>query len=658
MDHVLGDLDGKTDVLRFIVAFLSFHDWLWLSSCSRSLATSELRRFVLSQGVLRVPPPPLVEGCELPTASYYADSYLRRMQPEMLSCITKIKVPRTGIHLLKLLRVLPALRSLSFWDYPYWTSENHELDVEEPAINVAAILQLVPTLHELNVVDADITLSDLMHVAVQHGPELNRMSLIKWPLRTLDLAETDVVDLAPLKILAQLQSLSVRRTNVASLGVLEALPELHALDVSETRIVDFEALKFLSKLETLNMSKNWVSTDLKGLQHLTALQSLKATNLGASDSLKLTLKCPELEILDVQNTPLTDLEFATNVRNLIYLDIRWTHARDRRPLAALESLEQLLLDTQERGRATAMDYDWLSKLHKLKKLKMYKHTYPDDIAEMLQGDVEERSTTPGAVKGLTIPVRHRVPSTFLKSMSRHGALNVLELPPLTDYTPLTLVSSTLHHLRLQQWCTDDLAQIVALGELPALSRLSMSLPPTSQVMDLSPLEGFVQLSQLELLDVLFEDLSPLKALIHLNKLVLSLPDRKKRQFVRRHKDHQTTFEFLLQLTKLEELSLVGRVDFRESALLSGMQKMRRLWLNATKIEDATPLSSLTRLELLDLGLTPLASVEGIAKLPTLEAIWIPAAVDCKALRDATKFPRLHAIWHSDGYNCLWTDHKF
>lgn len=476
------------------------------------------------------------------------------------------------------------------------------------------------------------------------------------------------MDLAPLVVLPQLQSLSVRRTNVVTLAVLEALPELHVLDVSETRVVDFAPLKALQQLETLDMSKNWVSTDLSVLQHLTALRSLKVTNIGASDSLELTLKCPELEILHLQNTRLTDLEFVRELLNLTYLDIRWTHVGDRRPLAALEQLEQLLLDTRERGAPPTAEeqelpvptanYEWLSSLHKLKKLRMYKHNYQDDIADVLREDVEERGATVVATRGLTIPMAHRVPSAFLKYASREGALNSLELPPLVDYSPLSLMSTTLRHLRLQQWCADDLAQIVALGEMPALTRLSMSLPPTAQVMDLLPLEGFVQLKQLELLDVLFEDLTPLGALVNLEKLVLSLPDRGKRQLARRHKDHQTTFEFLVNLTQLQELSLVGRVDFKGASLLSGMDKMRKLWLNATKVEDAAPLATLTRLEMLDLGLTPLTTVEGIPRLLELECIWIPEAVDCKTLRDPINFPRLHSIWHPDDYNCLWTDHKF
>ncbi|GMF24154.1 unnamed protein product [Phytophthora lilii] len=550
----------------------------------------------------------------------------------MLRCLTRAKVPRTGMHLLSLLRALPALRALRFWDYPYWTPEDDAPEDEEPAINVAAVLQLLPSLQELNVADADVTLAELLDMAAQPPP--NELQPVGWNLRALDLAETDVVDLAPLVVLPQLQSLSVRRTNVATLAVLEALPELHVLDVSETRVVEFSALKALQQLETLDMSKNWVTTNLSVLQHLPALRSLKATNIGASDSLELRLKCPELEILHLQNTRLTDLEFARELPNLTFLDIRWTHVGDRRPLAALASLEQLLLDTRERGEPTGdtadpplpvppANYEWLGCLHKLKKLRMYKHNYQDDIADVLREDVEERGQTVVSTRGLTIPQTHRVPSSFLRYVSREGALSSLELPPLTDYSPLTLLGPTLRHLRLQQWCADDLAQIVALNDMPALTRLSMSLPPTAQVMDLLPLEGFVQLTQLELLDVLFEDLAPLGALVKLEKLVLSLPDRGKRQLARRHKDHQTSFEFLSQLTQLQELSLAGRVDFKDATLLSGMLKMRRLWLNATKVEDAAPLATLTRLEMLDLGVTPVTTVEGIPQLLELQSIWIP-----------------------------------
>ncbi|RLN51056.1 hypothetical protein BBJ28_00010663 [Nothophytophthora sp. Chile5] len=654
---VLGDLDGKTDVLRFVVGFLRFRDWQALSSASRSLAASDLRKFVLSECVLRVPPPPLADGSEaLPAASYYVDSFLSKMAPESLACVTRLRVPRTGMHLLSLLRVLPALRSLRFWDYPYWTPEPGEPEDDEPAINVAAVVQLLPALQDLNVADADITLAELLDAP---------STPMGCNLRALDLAETDVVDLAPLVMLAQLQSLNLRRTGVLSLAALEALPNLSSLDVSETRVVDFAPLRALPLLETLDMSKNWVATDLSVLQHLPALRSLKIHNLGASDPLEITLRCPELEVLHMQNTRLADLEFVRELPNLTYLDIRWTNVGDRRPLGALHALEQLLLDTRDRG-ATVGDqlelppatYEWLGSLHKLRKLRMYKHNYLDDIGDVLREDIEEGETAVVATGGLSIPMAHRVPSSFLANVSTCGSLRSLELPPLTDYTPLELLAPSLRHLRLQQWCAEDLTQILALGEMPALTRLSMSLPPTAQIMDLLPLEGFVQLTQLELLDVLFEDLTPLGALVNLEKLVLSLPDRGKRQLARRHRDHHPSFDFLPRLTQLQELSLVGRVDFKDASLLSGMHKMRRLWLNATKVEDATPLAALTCLEMLDLGLTPLTSVVGIEQLPQLEEIWIPEAVSCDALRNADNFPRLHAIWHPEDYNCLWTDHKF
>ncbi|KAG7388542.1 hypothetical protein PHYBOEH_007806 [Phytophthora boehmeriae] len=666
MEHILGDLDGKTDLLRFIVGFLSFRDWQNVSSCSRILSTSDLRRFVLSRSVLRVPPPPISVDDTLPTASFYADSFLTHMAPEMLRCIASVQVPRTGVHLLSLLRVLPALNSLRFWDYPYWTPEAEEQQEDEPAINVAAVLQLLPTLQDLNVADADVTLSELLD-APSAGVH-RALEPSGWHLRALDLAETDVADLSPLVVLNKLQSLSVRRTDVAALNVLEALPELHALDVSETRVTDFAPLKALTALETLDMSRNWVATDLEMLQNLTALRSLKLVNVGASDSLQLVLNCPELEILHVQNTRLTDIEFARSLPHLTYLDIRWTHVGDRRPLAALESLEQLLLDTRERGAVLEQEdapfptapatYEWLNGLHKLRKLRMYKHNYQDDIGDVLREDVEERGSAVVETGGLTIPMAHRVPSNFLSHVSNQGALRSLEIPPLTDYSPLMIVGPLIQHLRLQQWCAEDLAQILALGSMPNLTRLSMSLPPTAQVMDLLPLEGFVQLTQLELLDVLFEDLTPLGALVNLEKLVLSLPDRGKRQMARRHRGHHTSFDFLAQLTRLEELSLVGRVDFKDASLLSGMHKMRRLWLNSTKVEDVTPLATLRRLQTLDLGNTPLTSVEGITQLRALESIWIPEAVDCKTLRNATNFPRVHAIWHPDDYNCLWTNHTF
>jgi Leucine-rich repeat (LRR) protein len=736
-------LDGKTDVLALIVGWLPFADWKALSAANKYAARSQLRRLVFSQCVLRLPPPAplpkpaasssssskststasssaskvaIVSPLRVPWSAYVAGCFLRGADPQMLACVSSVRIPYSCLNLLEMLRFLPSLRAVRFWAYPYETPEEHyhshkhrpgaacsagrDLAEDEPAINVAALCQLAPSLRELHAVDMDVALAEL--------PALQQ-SLVRLEMLDLSISDMDEVP-PPLGTLDNLKWLSLRRTNVIDLAFLEELTNLIHLDVSETRATDFWPLHTLHKLESLNVSRNWVAS-ASFLAELSALRTLKMTNVGAMDPLSLPLAAAtHLETLQVQGTRLSDIEFVRQTPELKYLDIRWTETTDRRPIASLHQLERLLFDVistagglgmgrevvaigggdaGEEGGVAAIGggfelaSDWLRSLRNLKKLRVYRRDdfEEDPVAfedlddqqqqEQLQQEQEQqqvgRQQQQQAAVQTALEVR-RVDGSFLLDIAS-AELKSVDLPALVDYTPLGFLSSTLRHLNLQQWTTDDLQRIAALsaaGELQALRRLSLALPPTPihEMVDLQPLEGFVQLTQLELIDVLFEELSPLSALTALEKLDLSLAHRGKRLVARRHVRHHTTFDFLARLEELQELTLTGRVDFKDASVLSGLVKMRKLWLGATKVEDVGPLAGLTSLEQLDLSSTPVTNVDALETLEKLEEVWLPDVADCKVFQGgstgegASKFRRLHAIWHPDDYNCLWTDHKF
>lgn len=739
-------LDGKTDVLALIVGWLPFADWKALSATNKYAAHSQLRRLIFSQCALRLPPPAplpkssssssssitssssskaasaaIVSPLRVPWSRYVASCFLRGADPQMLACVTSVRIPYSCLNLLEMLRFLPNLRAVRFWAYPYEEPEDHfhphkhrsgggcsagrDLAEHEPAINVAALCQLAPSLRELHAVDMDVALAEL--------PALQE-SLVR--LEMLDLSLSDLDELPPpLGTLSNLKWLSLRRSNVIDLSFVENLANLIHLDVSETRVTDFWPLHVLHKLESLNVSRNWVAS-AAFLGELSALRTLKMTNVGAMDALRLPLAAAtQLETLQLQGTRLSDLDFVRHTPELKYLDIRWTETADRRPIASLRQLERLLFDVistagglgmgrevvavgggnaDEEGGVGAiaggfeLATDWLRSLRNLKKLRVYRRDdFEDDPLPFEEQDEQqqqqqlqleqEQQAQPGrqqqqqqAAAPTALEVR-RVDGSFLIDLASEE-LKSVDLPALVDYAPLAFLSSTLRHLRLQQWTTDDLQRIAALstaGELQALRRLSLALPPTPihEMVDLQPLECFVQLTQLELVDVLFEELSPLSALTALEKLDLSLAHRGKRLVARRHVRHHTTFDFLARLEKLQELTLTGRVDFKDASVLSGLVEMRKLWLGATKVEDVAPIAGLTSLELLDLSSTPVTNVEALETLEKLEEVWLPDVADCQVFRSSNgggsddgdcKFRRLHAIWHPDDYNCLWTDHKF
>lgn len=645
-------LDGKTDVLALIVGWLRLADWKALSAANRYTARSELRRVVFSRCVLRLPPPapraaePAASSLRVPWSDYVAGCFLAASDPQMLASVTCVRIPYSCLNLLEMLRFLPSLRAVRFWAYPYESDDRGEdMSEHEPAINVAALCQLAPKMRELHAADMDVALAELPMVAAAAS------------LEVLDLSLSDMDALEPLRSLTSLRWLSLWRTEVADLSFLENTPLLEYLDLAESRATDFWPVRSLARLETLNINKNWVAS-AAFLQSLPALRTLKMAGVGAMDPLHLSFDSPHLEVLQLQSTRLADLEFAHQLPELVDLDIRWTETTDRRPLTALQQLQRLLIDVFAPAGgdrelvadvvAAELSSEWLRSLRSLKKLRVYRRDFVEEFVE--------NEDPPEVPRDNPLEIR-RVDGAFLLDLASE-ALKSVDLPALVDYAPLVYLAPTLRHLRLQQWTTEDLQQLLAAGELPALRRLTLALPPTHEIVDLQPLESFVQLTHLELMDVLFEELSPLAALVSLEKLDLGLLHRGKRLIARRHVRHHTTFDFLASLTELQELSLTGRVDFKDASVLSGLTRLRKLWLGASKVENVEPLAPLTNLELLDLSSTPVANVESLVSLEALEQVWLPDVADCAVFRREEVFRRLGAIWHPDDYNCLWTHHKF
>jgi hypothetical protein len=71
-------------------------------------------------------------------------------------------------------------------------------------------------------------------------------------LQTLDLANTHVADLGPLKGLPALQSLDLFNTQVADLEPLKGLPALQSLDLSNTHVVDLGPVQDLPNLKVIS----------------------------------------------------------------------------------------------------------------------------------------------------------------------------------------------------------------------------------------------------------------------------------------------------------------------------------------------------------------------------------------------------------------------
>ena len=195
-------------------------------------------------------------------------------------------------------------------------------------------------------------------------------------LQTLNLSSTKVADVAPLKALTALQSLDLFRTQVADLGPLKDLKALQTLDLSETQVADVAPLKDLKALQTLNLSETQVA-DVAPLKDLKALQTLNLTWTQVADVAPL-MALTALQSLDLYRTEVADLAPLKALTALQSLDLYRTQVADLKPLKDLKALHTLDLSrTQVADLTPVQDLPGLSTINgvpeaELQKLNAYR----------------------------------------------------------------------------------------------------------------------------------------------------------------------------------------------------------------------------------------------------------------------------------------------
>jgi Leucine-rich repeat (LRR) protein len=102
-------------------------------------------------------------------------------------------------------------------------------------------------------------------------------------LETLNLSNTGVADIGPLKDFIALKNLNLSFARIANIEPLKSLTALQTLNLSNTMVVDIRPLKDLTALQTLDLSDT-VVVDIRPLKGLTALRTLNLTDTGSGKS--------------------------------------------------------------------------------------------------------------------------------------------------------------------------------------------------------------------------------------------------------------------------------------------------------------------------------------------------------------------------------------
>jgi Leucine-rich repeat (LRR) protein len=148
-----------------------------------------------------------------------------------------------------------------------------------------------------------------------------------------------LVNVDDLKLITEINASNM---GIKNLKGLEYLTNLTSLDLSNNSITDITPLSNLIKLTNLDISFNpdlttdpdgdgpKVSANIKPLEKLTALVYLNLSYLtGLNTSYLANLKA--LEEINLAETGITDVEFATNLTNLIFIDLQYCKVQDLSP---------------------------------------------------------------------------------------------------------------------------------------------------------------------------------------------------------------------------------------------------------------------------------------------------------------------------------------
>ena len=243
------------------------------------------------------------------------------------------------------------------------------------------------------------------------------------------------------------------------------------------------------------------------------------------------------------------------------LDLRGSLVSDLGPLANLNTLEQLYLDSVQ-----ISDIGPLSYLTALERIDLY--------------------------------------STQISDISPLANLTSLEWLNLMR-TQVSDISS-LANLTCLEWLNLMSTQVSDIGPLANLDSLEYLLLSGTQISDFSPLTSLTALRWLMLMDTQISDVRPIANLTTLERLDLD-------------RTQVCDIKLLAKLSALKSLDLrcTPIVDVGPLASLAALE---HLVLQDTKVSDMGPLASLTALERLDLNRTKVTDIKPLANLPALRSL--------------------------------------
>ena len=186
-------------------------------------------------------------------------------------------------------------------------------------------------------------------------------------LTTLDLSNTQLIDVRPLAKLPSLEDLNLSDNQITDPSPLARLPHLENLYLKNNQIADASGLSQLTTLEELDLDENQINTvepfiALENLGHLhlnanniidvsllSQLKNLRHLGLINNGNLNISSlkKLQQLTSLELSNNQITDISVLSGLTNLMDLSLENNTINNIGPLARMRNLSLLNLNNNQ-----------------------------------------------------------------------------------------------------------------------------------------------------------------------------------------------------------------------------------------------------------------------------------------------------------------------
>ncbi|MDP1621514.1 MAG: hypothetical protein Q8M08_04155 [Bacteroidales bacterium] len=450
------------------------------------------------------------------------------------------------------------------------------------------------------------------NTAIMNLEPLNKLS----DLKEVNISETRINDLMPLRNLNKLEILDISNTNVTSLEPLHYCVHINQLRMKGAPVSDLSVVPAFKSLIILDISATKVQS-LDAISEMTTIKDLRINHTSIKDITSVA-DLVNLEMLNISSTPVDNLDA---LKNLMHLRILLADSSGINSLAPLDDLLKL--------QRIYCDYTGIDQKDALGFLK--KH--PETSLVYASKDLSAwwKTMTPEWQKLFSFYQRlDPEPSTEqLHRLALLDSINIIGRMTVTSLAPLSKLI-LLRNLQCQS------TGITSLDPLKDLTELKVLNASNTNVEGLQPLSGIAGLELISLDNTHVADLSPLYGL---KKLKLLLADNTRvsieeaDKFADKNPDCLLVFQTFennmwwkglsepWKKVFLNQAGVTGTPDKMQLQQIAGLTKVTIS--EDHQISDLVPLLHLTRLTELGFSGTAVANLEPVARMKRINILHCP-----------------------------------